>query len=287
MRRDFQKQLHDLTLKKWSINKTWMKKKDFQEFISRKFCLEKFQDPLIYQLQDFVGDLRGEKLLDVGCGEGGLVVALNLRGFNAVGIDLDERNIEISRLRARKNGLFPSIFKKGDARGLPFDDGSFSVLTLISVLEHADNIKKTLYEASRVLKTGGYLFATVPNKYWPIEAHVDLWFIHWLPLRMKRILLDLLRKQKGKDLNYLEGINYYSPVQWYRFLSPYFCKIHDVRNHTFDNSLLSMNTIKSRWKVLEAIKIIVLRASNHSFLRRLLFYFYTFLQPQIYLLAQK
>lgn len=285
--RDVEKQLYDLTIRKWSINKTWMKKGEFQEFITRKFSLEQFQDPLIYQLQNYVGDLHGKKMLDIGCGEGGLVVALNLRGFNAVGVDLNEKNIQISTLRARKNGLKGSIFKKGDARTLPFDNDSFAVLTLISVLEHIERIPETLHEASRVLKKDGYLFATVPNKYWPIESHVNLWFIHWLPSCIRRVLLDLLRKQKGKDLNYLEGIKYYSPGQWNKFLSPHFLKIHDVRKHTFENLLSSMSNTKNRSKVLGAIKFIVLRVSKRSPLRRLLFYFYKFLQPQVYLLAQK
>lgn len=264
-----------------------MKRREFQEFITRKLFLEKHQDPVIYHLQNYVGDLHGKKMLDIGCGEGGLVVALNLRGFNAVGVDLNEKNIQISILRAYKNGLKGPLFKKGNARALPFDNDSFAVLTLISVLEHVGNIRETLHEASRVLKKDGYLFATVPNKYWPIEYHVNLWFIHWLPLCMRRVLLDLLRKQKGKDLNYLEGIKYYSPGQWDKFLSSCFFKIHDVREHTFENLLLSMSTTKNRSKVLGAIKFIVLRVSNHPLLRRLLFYFYKFLQPQVYLLAQK
>jgi len=286
-KRDVEKQLYDITLKKWSINKTWMKKWEFQEFITRKLFLEQHQDPLIYQLQNYVGDLHGKRMLDIGCGEGGLVVALNLRGFNAVGVDLNEKNIQISMLRARKHGLRGSIFKKGDARALPFDNDSFAVLTFISVLEHIGSTREILHEASRVLKKDGYLFATVPNKYWPIEYHVNLWFIHWLPLCIRKVLLDLLRKQKGKDLNYLEGIKYYSPGQWHKFLSSYFFKIHDVNKHTFENLLLSMRNTKKRSKALGAIKFIVLRASNCSPLRRLLFYFYKFLQPQVYLLAQK
>jgi ubiquinone/menaquinone biosynthesis C-methylase UbiE len=287
MKPDLEKKLYDLTLEKWSINKTWMKKRDFKEFISNKLSLEQFQDLLIKQLQTYIGHLDSRPILDVGCGEGGLVVALNLKGFHAFGIDPNEKNIQISMLRARKNDLQPSIFKKASANALPFDDKSFAVLTLVSVLEHVKDIPETLREASRVLKDDGYLFAIVPNKYWPIEGHVDLWFVHWLPLCIRRLALGLLRKEKGKDLNYLEPINYYGPAQWSKFLSFHFSKIHDVRKQSFETLLSSIKDTRSKRKIIEAIKYIVATASNYSSLKKLIFHLYTFFQPRIYLVAQK
>jgi len=288
MKVNYEKELLHLTLQKWLINKTWMRQKDFEKFIFRKLHLEKFQDSLILQLQNCFGDLHGKKVLDIGCGEGGLVVALNLLGINACGIDLNEENIKISQIRAKKNGLSPAIFKKANSCTLPFDNNSFELVTLISVLEHVEDIDKTLSEVSRVLKKGGYLFAIVPNKYYPIEGHVNLWFVHWLPSYIRRVILDTLRKEKAKSLNYLEDINYLGPAQWYKLLFSYFSRWYDVRNITFENVVYGFKkTESSSSKIMNCFKHIAFKTSKYPLLKALVFQLYKYFQPRIYLIARK
>lgn len=58
-----------------------------------------------------------------------------------------------------------------DVEHLTYDDEYFDVVTLIEVLEHVSDEGKTLAECICVLKPGGYLCCTVPNKWHPFEIH--------------------------------------------------------------------------------------------------------------------
>ena len=82
---------------------------------------------------------------------------------------------------------------KGDARNLPFDDDTFDVVFSSAVLEHVgSNIQqqKMLSECYRVCRKG--MFITTPNKYYPVDFHTVLPFVHWFPKIIKDKILLLL-----------------------------------------------------------------------------------------------
>lgn len=71
---------------------------------------------------------------------------------------------------------------EGDARELPFPDNSFDYVFSNAVIEHVggrDGARKMLAESARVAKVGA--FHTTPNRWFPIETHTQLPFLHWLP----------------------------------------------------------------------------------------------------------
>lgn len=71
---------------------------------------------------------------------------------------------------------------RGDARDLPFADRSFDYVVSNAVLEHVggpDGAQRMISESRRVARIG-YLHTT-PNRWFPIEPHVMLPLIHWLP----------------------------------------------------------------------------------------------------------
>ena len=77
---------------------------------------------------------RGERVLDVGCGNGALAADLAGRsGAVVTGVDQDPAAIRAARSRHRAAGL---TFREGDARALPA--GPFDVVVLSNVLEHLD-----------------------------------------------------------------------------------------------------------------------------------------------------
>lgn len=104
---------------------------------------------------DFIGDLSGGKLLDVACGRGEFLNELQSR--TAVGLDIVE------------TPFLGEYYKYvcGDARELPFRNDSFDVVTGFDIIEHlsARGAAGMLREMGRVLKEGGRLYVSTPNKY--------------------------------------------------------------------------------------------------------------------------
>ncbi|MFL6592301.1 MAG: class I SAM-dependent methyltransferase [Luteimonas sp.] len=99
----------------------------------------------------------GARIVDVGCGTGGLVGALRDHGHAACGVDP----------WAARRGLDPAHFHVGQAEAIPLPDASVEAATAFDVLEHADDAL-ALHELHRVLAPGGHLFLSVP-------AHAWLW----------------------------------------------------------------------------------------------------------------
>jgi SAM-dependent methyltransferase len=99
--------------------------------------------------------------LDVGCGYGADVEALAARlrpGGHAVGIDASQTMIAEARRRVAGTGL-DVRFVVGDALALPFDDDTFDVCRIETVLQHVDEPGQAVTEMARVTRPGGRIAA--------------------------------------------------------------------------------------------------------------------------------
>ena len=117
---------------------------------------------------------RGDRLLDLGCGEGRHVIAAYLAAeVDAVGVDLSFTDLKSAQHKARDfvvEADDPENRSLGlasaDALRLPFADNSFDKVICSEVLEHIPDYRAALTEIRRVLKPGGLLCASVPRR-WP------------------------------------------------------------------------------------------------------------------------
>jgi len=101
----------------------------------------------------------GERVLDLGCGGGGIVAALRGAGADPVGVELAEAALE----RARRNVPGADLRLVGEDGTLPLGHGEVDVVWCSEVLEHVPDTVAFLTEARRVLKRGGRLLVTVPG----------------------------------------------------------------------------------------------------------------------------
>lgn len=89
--------------------------------------------------------------------------------------------------------LHPGLrFVNADGRNLPFADQEFDYVHSSAVLEHVGSREKQvafLAEAWRVARKG--IFVTTPNRWFPIEFHTMMPFVHWLPKTAFRKLCHL------------------------------------------------------------------------------------------------
>lgn len=122
-------------------------------------------------------DLKaGDKILDVGCGDGFYLYILNSlpMKFKLIGFDHDE----IVLRNARKNVISKSIkLIKGDIIKMPFKENYYKKVIMTEVLEHVEDDKKALLEVYRILKPGGILVLTVPSYNFPLFWDPTNWIL--------------------------------------------------------------------------------------------------------------
>jgi len=103
------------------------------------------------------------RVLDLGCGRGGIVEELHSLTGRTVGLDPDLRSLREHRA--------PAILRVcGRAEALPYPDGSFDLVCCSWVLEHLPEPGQALAEAARVLAPGGRLLFLTPNRRHPLPA---------------------------------------------------------------------------------------------------------------------
>jgi 2-polyprenyl-3-methyl-5-hydroxy-6-metoxy-1,4-benzoquinol methylase len=117
--------------------------------------------------------LAGKRTLDAGCGHGRFSEAAASRRAVVVSVDIGERLVALTMARAASRGVV------SDACALAFRDASFDIVISSEMLEHTEAPEHAVAELARVLRTGGLLVLTTPNRVWqwPVRA------ASWLRLR--------------------------------------------------------------------------------------------------------
>jgi ubiquinone/menaquinone biosynthesis C-methylase UbiE len=95
-----------------------------------------------------------ERVLDVATGSGNAALAAGRRGCDVVGLDYVPSLLDRARRRAEAEGL-EIEFVEGDAEALPFDDGSFDVVSSVFGSMFAPDQERTASELARVCRPGG------------------------------------------------------------------------------------------------------------------------------------
>jgi 2-polyprenyl-6-hydroxyphenyl methylase/3-demethylubiquinone-9 3-methyltransferase len=112
-------------------------------------------------IQELGVDPGGKAALDAGCGGGLLAEEFARLGCRVTGIDPSTESLETARRHAREEGL-EIEYVSGTGEQLPFEDGSFDIVYCCDVLEHVDDLQRTLDESARVLGPGGvYMYDTI------------------------------------------------------------------------------------------------------------------------------
>jgi len=109
---------------------------------------------------------RGELLLDVGCNWGRWTIAAARAGYGPIGIDPSFEAIVAARRIASQLGA-DARYLVGDARRLPFPDGTFDAVFSYGVLQHFSKADAAVAvaEIARTLKPGGTSFVQMPNAF--------------------------------------------------------------------------------------------------------------------------
>lgn len=131
--------------------------------------LSRVEDRLLYQ-PIYASDARrilkavhlsngaGKRLLDIGCGRGGRLLALRARGFEVTGVDFDREAVDALERLHRVPAYCCEVLETERI----LQPGSFDIITAYHLLEHAVAPVEVVKMARRLLKPGGYLIVAVP-----------------------------------------------------------------------------------------------------------------------------
>jgi SAM-dependent methyltransferase len=100
----------------------------------------------------------GERVLDLGCGAGRFVRAVQDHGAHPIGVEIAEAALQ----RARANAPDADLRLADPDQPLPLEDGEIDLVWCSEVLEHVADTAHTLSEIRRVLHSGGRLLLTTP-----------------------------------------------------------------------------------------------------------------------------
>jgi SAM-dependent methyltransferase len=106
--------------------------------------------PVYESLLANAGAKDGVRLLDIGCGAGGALLAARDAGAEVSGFDASHAFAAVARER-----LPGARIEVGEMEELPFEDESFDVVTAFNALQFAESPKRAVGEARRVCRVGG------------------------------------------------------------------------------------------------------------------------------------
>lgn len=289
-----EKQVEELIRERWkTYNQQWMGDEKFEALIKSKVNSDQLQHRHISYLESNIGNLSDKVILDMGCGEGGFLVAVRKKGLKAVGTDLSRAALDIAHLQmsCRPNLGNPSILTQSEGHHVPFADNTFDLITSIDTLEHIPDLEGFLKEMSRILKKGGYFYANTPNRHWPYETHCRMFFLHWVPLRFRPFIVKTFfpkRLKKIEKMDYLDALNLLTPSEVEVLSVTHFGRIDDLaevllNRYRNDQTKQVHKTSTSRQAMIKAF-LAVSRIPGISFALKGVVRRYS---PEIILLAQK
>lgn len=133
------------------------------------FNVNHLNDLRAAELELVISELRpGSRILEFGAGTGEQARSLSLRGYEIEAIDLAQSTYSQSR-------VYPVC--DYDGSNIPLSDGSVDIIFSSNVLEHIEDLPKTMSEFKRVLRPGGYCVHILPSVAWRFWTFISGYLI--------------------------------------------------------------------------------------------------------------
>ena len=107
--------------------------------------------------------------VDIGGGEGSYAIELLAHCQHLTLVDVHADAITVAKRRLEHSSNVEFLIAPAEQTGMPAE--AFEAAFMIEVLDHVNDTQATMKEAYRLLKPGGRLYLTAPNKLFPMETH--------------------------------------------------------------------------------------------------------------------
>jgi 2-polyprenyl-6-hydroxyphenyl methylase/3-demethylubiquinone-9 3-methyltransferase len=121
-------------------------------------------NPLRLDFIDAIADIRGKRVLDVGCGGGILSESMAEKGAKVTAIDMGEKALKVAQLHSLESGIkvdYRLVSVEALANEMP---GHFDVVTCMEMLEHVPDPSAVIESCARLVKPGGHVFFSTINR---------------------------------------------------------------------------------------------------------------------------
>lgn len=196
--------LNDSSTESWDrVADQWVAHADTNDYRNQ------FLMPLALRL---LGEVRGRRILDLGCGEGGYARELARRGAAVVGVDGSARLIEVARQRTASAGLDVQFVCANASHMEEIAGGSFDLVLAAMSLMDVEDYGGAVAEAHRILRSAGELLMSIthpcftpPVSEWIRDDHgrgkffaVDRYFdrIAWEQKMARRFTVPVIRRHR-------------------------------------------------------------------------------------------
>lgn len=110
----------------------------------------------VFRYSESISFLPGGRALDIGCGNGKFMLAMNSLGWQFEGVEFNPVAVDVCREAGLK-------VVHGDLQAGAYEDESFDLITARHVIEHIPDPENFVGEIARVLKKGGRIVIQTPN----------------------------------------------------------------------------------------------------------------------------
>lgn len=112
-------------------------------------------------------ECAGKRLLEYGCGPGGVSLSLAAAGVQTTGIDISGVAIEKARAAAAERNIGHASYEVMDAEKLAYEDSRYDMICGTSILHHL-SLERAFDEIARVLAPGGFALFIEPLGHNPL-----------------------------------------------------------------------------------------------------------------------
>jgi SAM-dependent methyltransferase len=171
--------------------------------------------------------------LEAGCGAAGLTGILAKRFYSVVALDADLDRMILAQKHCEELGLTNVMLLCAFGESMPIAQDAVDFIACIEVLEHATSQRDLLSELRRILRPGGRLYLTTPNRFTAgREPHVKLWGLGWLP---RSVMNSYVRWRLGVPYVGKRNLSYW--------------ELRDLMRETFDDDFFFCRPRRSKYTV--------------------------------------
>jgi len=161
-----------------------------------------------------VGDVKGKRVLEIGCGGGQCAIAFAKRGAIATGVDLSDEQLRFARALAKQEGVKVRFLRRSVESLSPIAAESQDLVFSAYALDFVERIERCFGEVARVLRPDGLFVFSVCHPFWYCLAEKEL--------RIESSYFDTAYwyewEQKGMKSRPRVAESHRSVGKWYRLL---------------------------------------------------------------------